>query len=321
LHVPEDAVRRILAEYRESGGEGIRFTGGEPLLHPSWPDLMLFAVDLGFKNVSTQTNAILITDEHVEAIRRINFSGLLLQISLDGAQAETHDRVRGKGAFNGALKGIQRLVQGGLANNISIFLTEMSHNLEEIPLLLELADSLGIPSVTSGTLVRCGRAEKDSLVAPPSPEQYFSLLHRYESDRSFHDLYGKIGATAAIEWLKGDAPRSESCTFIENPYLSFSGRLYPCVLCQTEEYAVEGIFEKSLSDAFVEGAPLWSSLHGISKSRREHLEDCRNCPGEASCAGGCMGRAWGSCGGFLVADDRCEVRRKIYGRNKTRNSS
>lgn len=321
MHVPEDAIRRILAEHRESGGEGIRFTGGEPLLHPSWPDLMRFAVELGFKNVATQTNAILIRDDHVEALRKIQYPGLLLQISLDGAQAATHDIVRGKGAFNGALKGIRRLVEGGLAENISVFLTEMTQNLEEIPLLLELADSLGVPSVTSGALVRCGRAEKGSLVAPPSPEQYFRLIHRYETDRGFRDLYERIGTTAAIEWLRGDAPRRESCTFIENPYLSFDGRLYPCVLCQTDEYAVEGIFENNLAAALVEGAPLWSSLHGISKSRLEHLEQCRNCPGEASCAGGCMGRAWGSCGDFLVADDRCEVRRKIYVRKKSRNSS
>ena len=133
MHVPEDAIRRILAEHRESGGEGIRFTGGEPLLHPSWPDLMRFAVELGFKNVATQTNAILIRDDHVEALRKIQYPGLLLQISLDGAQAATHDIVRGKGAFNGALKGIRRLVEGGLAENISVFLTEMTQNLEEIP--------------------------------------------------------------------------------------------------------------------------------------------------------------------------------------------
>lgn len=321
MHVPEETVRRIIQEYREMGGEGIRFTGGEPLLHPSWLSMLRFACDMGFEKVATQTNAILIKDEHVAAMGDMECRRLSLQISLDGAGADTHDMVRGKGAFDGVLQGIRRLVAGGLAGNISLFFTEMRHNLEEIPALLELADSLGIASVATGALVLCGRAEKEALVAPPAPEQYFQLLHRYETDPGFRSLYDRIGTTAAIEWLKGDSPRQESCTFVENPYLSFGGRLYPCVLCHTDEYAVPAVFEKSMSSAFAEGAPLWSSLQRISHSRAKTLDECRDCPGEDSCAGGCMGRAWGSCGDFLTVDDRCELRKSIYGRNKARLAS
>jgi hypothetical protein len=40
-----------------------------------------------------------------------------------------------------------------------------------------------------------------------------------------------------------------------------------------------------------------------------------NCPGRLVCGGGCMGRAWGSRGSLLAADDRCELRRTIYGQN------
>lgn len=319
MHVPEETVRRILMEYREMGGEGIRFTGGEPLLHPSLLSLLRFACDIGFEKVATQTNAILLNEEHVAAMREMACSGLSLQISLDGAKAATHDMVRGEGAFKGVLQGIHRLVDGGLGNNISLFFTEMRHNLEEIPDILELADSLGIASVATGALVLCGRAEKDSLVAPPSSEQYFKLLHRYETDSRFRGIYERIGTTAAIEWLKGDSPRRESCTFVENPYLSFGGRLYPCVLCHTDEYAVQKVFEKSMASSFAEGAPLWSSLLRISQSRAKTLDECRDCPGEDSCAGGCMGRAWGSCGDFLVVDDRCDLRKSIYSQYKARN--
>jgi radical SAM protein with 4Fe4S-binding SPASM domain len=315
LHVPPETVRSIILEHRDLGGDGIRFTGGEPLLHPSWLDLVKIATEAGFATVATQTNAILIKDEHVKALRELECPGLVLQISLDGAKASTHDMVRGAGAFEGVMAGIRRLAKGGLAGNISLFFTEMRHNLGEIPELLELAESLGITSVATGGLVICGRADKESLVAPPLPDQYFSLLHQYENDFSFRELYEKIGTTAAIEWLKGDAPRHDSCTFVENPYLSYNGRLYPCVLCHTDEFAVPTVFEKSFAAALVEGAEIWSPLKKISSSRAELLKECRDCPGEASCAGGCMGRAWGSCGDFLAADDRCDLRRAIYTRN------
>jgi radical SAM protein with 4Fe4S-binding SPASM domain len=108
---------------------------------------------------------------------------------------------------------------------------------------------------------------------------------------------------------------------VENPYLTPNGGLYPCVLCHTDGYAVHRVFEKALSAAFAEGAPLWSSLLRTSHRRAESLPECRDCPGESTCAGGCMGRAWGSCGDLMAADDRCELRRTIYTRNKSRHST
>jgi radical SAM protein with 4Fe4S-binding SPASM domain len=303
------------------GGEGVRITGGEPLSHPGWLDLLRFACDTGFRTVAMQTNAMLFRDEHVAALKEMNCPGLSLQISLDGACARTHDLVRGKDAFRKALEGIRRLADGGLAQCISIFFTEMRHNLEEIPALLELADSLGIGSVTTGSLVLFGRAANESSVAPPAPEQYMRLLYRYETDPRFRQLYEKIGTTAPLEWQKGDSPRMECCTFVENPYLTPGGSLYPCVLCHADEFAVTGVFDKGLVAAFTEGAPLWSSLLRTSHRRASTIAECRECPGQSNCAGGCMGRAWGSCGDFLAADDRCELRRKIYRRKGSRKTT
>jgi radical SAM protein with 4Fe4S-binding SPASM domain len=318
LHVPKKALRRLIGEYKELGGEGVRITGGEPLSHPAWLDLLRFACGLGFSSVAMQTNAILFKDKDVAALQGLNCPGLSLQISLDGASAATHDLVRGDGAFQGVMQGIRRLSEGGLSRHISLFFTEMRHNLEEIPALLELADSFGISSVATGALVLCGRAGNESLVASPDQDQYGTLLHRYETEPRFRALYDEIGNTAALEWLKGDAPRTECCTFVENPYLTPGGDLYPCVLCHADGFAVSGVFAKSLADAFAEGAPLWSTLLKTSHRRSESIQECRDCPGQSDCGGGCMGRAWGSRGDLMAADDRCELRRSIYQKKNSR---
>jgi radical SAM protein with 4Fe4S-binding SPASM domain len=145
-------------------------------------------------------------------------------------------------------------------------------------------------------------------------EQYLSLLERYDRDARFRELYEKIGSVAALEWRKGDAIRRDCCTFIENPYLTPSGRLYPCLLCHADEFSVSGVFEKGLAAALAEGVPLWASLLRISRRRSQEIPECRDCPGKPFCAGGCLGRAWGSCGNLMAADDRCSVRRAIYQR-------
>lgn len=311
-HVPERTLRRLMEEFVALGGEGIRFTGGEPLCHPAWLKLMQFGRSIGLCDVSIQTNGMLFDDDSVSVLRELEFPRLSIQISLDGAMASTHDLVRGEGAFAGALAGIRLLVRGGLARHITVFFTEMRHNLDEIPALLELADELGVGSVVTGSLVLCGRAAEESPVVPAGPDQYERLQRRYASDPCFRDLYGKIGNVAALEWRKEDAPRSECCTFVENPYIAPGGRLYPCVLCHTDDYSVSGVWGKNLAAAFAEGASLWSSLLQTSLCRADAIAECRECPGRLVCAGGCMGRAWGSRGDLLAPDDRCELRRNIY---------
>lgn len=312
LHVPLLTVRRLVEEFAAIAGSGIRITGGEPLCHPHWLEIVQFSRSLGFKTVILQTNAMLVADEHLAALQELDFSGFTLQISLDGATARIHDLVRGEGAFDAALHGIRKLVQAGLGQRISIFFTEMRHNLGEIPELLDLADKLGIGSVVSGAVVLCGRASDESVVAPAEPEQYLSLLERYDRDARFRELYGRIGTVAALEWRTGDDIRQTCCTFVENPYLTPAGRLYPCLLCHADEFAVAGVFEKGLVTALAEGIPLWTSLLGISRSRSSADPECRDCPGKLRCAGGCMGRAWGSSADLLAVDDRCGVRRAIY---------
>lgn len=309
--VPEGTLRRLIEELAALGGEGVRLTGGEPLCHPGWLELMRVARGVGLGKLSLQTNAMLLDDEGVAALRELDFPGLTIQISLDGASAAKHDLVRGEGAFRGVLDGIRRLRRGGLAGRIALFFTEMRHNLEDLPALLELAAELGVASVASGTLVLGGRAAEDSLIAPPGLGQYRHLLQRYADEPRFRELYGSIGTMAPLEWLKGEAPRTEGCTFAENPYLTPDGRLYPCLMCHTDDFAVSGVLEKGLAAALAEGAPLWASLARLSRSRAA-IPACRDCPGAPSCAGGCMGRAWGSCGDFMAADDRCELRRAIY---------
>ncbi len=311
-HVPEAEVIRLLEEFAALGGKGVRFTGGEPLCHPHWRQFLRHARSLGFAGIGVQTNGMLLGAEAVSALREFDFPGLSLQVSLDGATASTHDRVRGAGAFAGVMDGLGRLARGGLAPRVTLFFTEMQHNLEEIPAVLEMAAELGVAAVVSGALVACGRAAADRRLAPALPSQYTRLLQRFDADPRFRELYRKLGNIAVLEWRNENAAGAECCTFVENPYLTASGLLYPCVLCHADDFAVSGVFEKGLAAALIEGVPRWSDLQRISQGRLAALPQCRDCPGRLACAGGCMGRAWGSCGDLLAADDRCEVRRTVY---------
>ncbi|MGD0584852.1 MAG: radical SAM protein [Oryzomonas sp.] len=315
-HVPEWSLLNIIRYFADLGGEGICFTGGEPLRHPGWLRVMQFADTVGIGEITLQTNGILITDRQVKQLRLSGLSRLTIKISLDGATADTHDKVRGHGAFAATMKGLGRLVQGGLAHNISVHFTEMRHNLEEFPDLLELAERMGFSSVTAGTLVPCRRAAGSDALAPPDCDQYMRLIDRYNNDQLFRKRYDSFGSMAALIWRKGDTRRTEGCTFVEHPYLTPDGRLYPCLMFHNDDFSVTGVYEKGLEAALTEGSRLWSSLQHISRTRLASLPECRDCAGSAACAGGCMGRAWSGCGNLQAKDDRCTVRQTIYQRHK-----
>lgn len=310
-------VCRIMSEFAALGGRGLTLTGGEPLCHPDWPQIMRCARNLRFDRISLQTNAMLIEADHVATLCELDFPGLSIQVSLDGAEAAAHDLIRGEGAFDRTVGALQRLIRGGLGPRIVLFFTEMRHNLSQIPDLLQLAQDLGISSVVAGSLVPYGRAGEDTTLAPAELKQYQELIDRYESDARFRELYRELGQVAALEWYTARQPGPDCCRFIETPYLTAQGKLYPCVMFHCDEYALFDVFSKSLDAVYTEGVALWRSLVQIKRSRSSRIPKCQSCPDAPLCAAGCLGRAWGASRDLLSVEDRCVLRREIYQRKKS----
>jgi MoaA/NifB/PqqE/SkfB family radical SAM enzyme len=79
-----------------------------------------------------------------------------IQISIDGATAATHERVRPGASFAAAKAAIAKLVQRGLQPQL-VF-TPTNINIHEIVSVYQLAESLGCSAFITGPLMRIGRA-------------------------------------------------------------------------------------------------------------------------------------------------------------------
>jgi len=314
LPVPVDTIRRLILELVNFGVDEICLTGGEPLTHPKWFEILSFTCKhSGLKRVRFQTNATLLTALEIKALQSIKFKGLSVQVSLEGATPQTHDRVRGAGNFERAFRGLKLLVEGGLGKQTLVAFTEMEHNFTELPILLEMVEALGISHLVSGTLVQAGRTTQTDQLAPPKPSQYRDLLDLFHSDKQFRSRYKKIGNIAALEWLAGRLNTSpQSCICIETPYINADGQMYPCVMLPIEKYAVQGVHHRPLEEALTEGALLWAELPELNRRRSVELEACKKCIGKLHCAGGCMGRAYAASGDFMTVEDRCALRKAVY---------
>jgi radical SAM protein with 4Fe4S-binding SPASM domain len=311
-HVPVEKARRVVSDFAALGGEGIRFTGGEPFTHPEFLAILEAALREPFQSVGVQTNAALVGEAEIAALRAAS-GRLAIEVSLEGASPATHDRVRGEGSFERTVAGIERLARAGLGGRVSIAFTEMRHNMGDVPALLELVDRLGLRSLSGGTLVARGRAEEAEL-EPPHPDQYRDLLSRYHADPRFRSLCDRYGRISAVEWWRGRCgERGEPCPFIEHPYLSPEGKVYPCLLLQEDACAVAGALDAPLGVSLAEGMPVWARLLDEARKRPAQLAECRDCPGVVHCAGGCMARALAASGELTAVEDRCALRRAVYG--------
>ncbi len=113
--VSRSQVRERVAEAVALGVREIYFTGGEPFLHP---DLLAILEDtLAWFPATVLTNGTLFTRQRVAELARLSTGAcysLEIRVSLDGRDAESHDRLRGTGAFERTLEGLRRLERAGL---------------------------------------------------------------------------------------------------------------------------------------------------------------------------------------------------------------
>ena len=129
-------------------GAGIikaNFTGGEPLLRADTPLLMRRAVGAGVTDLHLNTNAILLDDRRREAV--LDAGVRSFNISVDGATAELHDRLRGQaGAFDTTVARIRELVEMRERHGLRIRLnfTVMRDNVQHVPDIARLATELRV---------------------------------------------------------------------------------------------------------------------------------------------------------------------------------
>jgi MoaA/NifB/PqqE/SkfB family radical SAM enzyme len=274
--VSKDIITTIIDAFSDLGGKRLLVTGGEPLLHPDWHDILSHACKTPWlSEVVLQTNGAMVTSQDIRKIKLL-LDKTRIQVSLDGARAETNDMIRGKGNFEASVRAIRLFMEEGIGNRIQVAFTEMQHNYDEIPEMLKFADSLGAGKFIAGTLIKAGRARNSEWIRLPDKSQVRSLIELYESKPEFRRLYDRTGCISAIEWFKGrDIPADHVCNCISMPFINASCKMYPCVMNLDDELAVGNVHEDGLNAVILKGIEKWAHLPLLDKERAESLKNAK----------------------------------------------
>jgi heme b synthase len=299
---------RLLDQIAQVGNPIIILTGGEPLLREDIFDLARHGTDKGLRMVMA-VNGTLVTEAHAyqmvaSGIRRVS-------ISLDGSNAESHDRFRGvPGAFEGALEGIERLKAAGLEFQINTTITRT--NLEQIPQILKLAESLGAAAHHIFLLVPTGRG-KYIVDQEIDAKDYEQTLNWFYDQRDKTGL--QLKATCAPHYYRILRQRARAegkpVTFETHGldavtrgclagtgfcFVSHRGIVQPCGYLQINC----GDVTKSSFAHIWKNAKIFQKLRNTANLKGK----CGQCEYRKVC-GGCRARAYEATGDFLKPEPLC----------------
>lgn len=151
-----ELFRSVVDQAKPLGLRSVKFTGGEPLIHPQILELLDHVKKQGLR-FSMETNGIAMTPEIAQKIRECE--NPFVSVSLDGADAETHEWVRGvEGCFDAALAGIRMLVDSGISPQV--IMTLMRRNADQMESVAHLVESLGATSLKFNVLQPTARGER-----------------------------------------------------------------------------------------------------------------------------------------------------------------
>ena len=171
--LPTKKALDIISQIADFGNPILVLSGGEPLYRADIFELAEYATSRGLR-AALATNGTLVTKD---VAQRIKESGIKrVSISLDGADATTHDSFRGiPGSFDAAIYGMKNLQTIGVS--VQINTTIARHNAHQLPGVLDLARSLGADALHTFLLVPVGCGVDIAAEQMVPPEEYEQMLN------------------------------------------------------------------------------------------------------------------------------------------------
>ncbi|MHC4507142.1 MAG: radical SAM protein, partial [Planctomycetota bacterium] len=296
---PEEALH-LVDEIAEFAPLTLILSGGEPLVREDFLDIVRAGIKKELR-VAVATNGVLLDEAMARTLKDEGVSRVSL--SLDGADAATHDGLRGlEGAYDQLMAAAARLREAGLPFQINTTVT--TNNVDQVERIAEIVPGLGAVEHHVFMFVPTGRGEAMALGAERY-EAVLELLARRQADSPI-----RIQVTCAPHYQRvirqtGVLARGESghrrggtgclggTAFV---FVSSTGEVYPCGYLPIRV----GDVRKTPFAEIWRTAPLFCDFR--DRSRLEGR--CGVCEYRKVC-GGCRARAYAVSGNVMGEEPYC----------------
>ncbi|MBA7474400.1 putative mycofactocin radical SAM maturase MftC [subsurface metagenome] len=285
--------------------------GGEPLCREDLLDVVKYASNKGIRT-TIGSNGTLI-DERMA--KKMKDAGVMaVAISVDGAEAQTHDSFRGvAGAFDQTLKGVEACRNTRLPFQFNTVVRK--ETLPQLEDLLRMAVDCGADAAEFFDLVAAGRAKdecKEQVLSNDERRQAMEWLAQSQEDCPIVirvpgcPMYPLLLQEKQVkpkrfppEMLKRVPYYGRGCAAgmpMGYVMVQCNGEVNPCMLLQVN---LGNVREQSIVSIW-ENSPVLAQLR-----RRELLKgECGECSYKITCSG-CRGRAYEETGDMMATDPGC----------------
>ncbi len=306
-----DEAFRLMDDLSRWGIGLLIIDGGEPLCREDMLDVVRYATSKGIRT-TIGSNGTLI-DERM-AKKMLDAGVMAVAISVDGADAQTHDFFRGiTGAFEQTLRGIEACRNAGLPFQFNLVIRK--DNLSQLEDMLHLAVDYGANAAEFFDLVAAGRAKrecKEKVLSLEERKRVMEWLVQAQEDCPIVirvpgcPMYPVLLRQRQIrpshfppEMLQRIPYYSRGCAAgmpMGYVMVKSNGEVNPCMLLQVN---LGNVREQSLTS-------IWQNSPVLVELRQRDLlkSGCGDCQYKLTCSG-CRGRAYEETVDMMAADSGC----------------
>ena len=267
-----EQCRTLLDELARMEVFQLNFGGGEPFLRDDFLDILRYAQFRGI-TCCVSTNGTLLDGSLVDELLRM--APVYLQVSLDGARAETNDAIRGRGTFTRILAGIELLSERGYPDfSLNLVVTRL--NVTEVAEFDRLARHYGAKTRLSRfrpSGAACGIWD-DYRLTPDQLVGLSAFLGHHPEILTGDSFFALTPNNRRAMGLNMCGAAKMTCAVAPD------GGVYPCAFLSDPVFHAGNVTVEPLSLIF-RSSPV------LERFRELDVEACHSCDRFSVCHGGC----------------------------------
>ena len=279
----------------------IYLTGGDPILHPHFWDLLEYFHKNKIR-FCIMGNPFHLTLENLKRMKELGC--VKYQVSLDGL-SEIHDYFRKKGSFDATIKAIKLIKQSGMW--VAVMSTVSKMNYQDIPKLIDLVSDLGVDVYAVGRYspTSIKKAHDENIHMTPLEyksymDECYKKYNEHKNDKiTFHlkdHLWNLYLYEKGLYHIKDTANKIyDGCNIARNHITILpNGSVYAC---RRMDSMVGSIYLNSLYD-------IWTSKEMDEYRKYDEFVKCKKCELLRACRG-CPSVTYGYTHNMYDSDPQC----------------
>lgn len=299
--LPFDNITDMLEYAKECKLKSIALSGGEALLYPHISDVFEKCKELEL-DVLLLTNGTYFENEKYF---NILFKYLPdIQVSLDGPDANSNDKIRGSGNFERAISFIKRLKKYNYPRRITVNTVLNEHTVHVYRDMLTVCSSLGVDELTYSFLTMAGRAKSN--VLPIADSDFYNVVKDINTNIKPNPDNKCQGV--GVNHLCSLTSVHDSIIKLQ-PKVTFKGEVFPCQMQHNSEYMIGNINTHTLKQ-ILDSNDVRRFL-ALMFLRKYYMKECNACLFKSICGRGCMAKSINDCGNPFVVDGCCQFYKEL----------